>query len=857
MSLAFLRPRGRTPRARFWTSAIIAGASFVVLYAGIEALFGTSATLILYPPLLWIGYTLAARRYHDIGKSPARLLLLLIPIIGVIVTFFDLAFRKGTEGDNRYGPDPLTEGIDYLTVKLPLFDANGAAIVNDVTQINPVRVAAIVVPTSVDEVVAAIQRTSGAISVGGGHFSMGGQTASEGSLHLDMRRLNGVLAFSPAARTIRVQSGIRWCDLQRFLDPHGLSVKIMQTYANFTVGGSLSVNVHGRYVGLGPLILSVRAIRLVLGDGSLVEATPTHNSEIFHGVIGGYGALGVIVEAELDVAENTRVERVAVKLPTKKYNEHFRQHVRNARRAVFHNADLYPPHYTKARSVTWLETTDAATEPRRLQQAGRMHLVTKYFMWAISETPLGKWRREYLVDPLVYMKRVVHWRNYEAGYDVAELEPPSRKARTYVLQEYFVPVARFDEFVPKMSEILNRHRVNVINISVRHALPDPGSLLAWAREEVFAFVLYYKQRVRDNARTRVGVWTRELIDAALSCGGTYYLPYQPHATREQFHAAYPRAKELFALKRRYDPQFRFRNVLWDTYYDEAEPRKDVVAGSEFHSVFGEVASFDAFYQFLQNVYHIYPEDRFQTLIKEACTTCKTDEEIYRYVQQRLPDIKPALADVQYALPALRKQKEEIARQTLAILGERKVIHGYIEIGSTGRYVSELRKHVEIEEPIFIVNDVAPSNSPVDIAERGGLAKIGTFVPLGDYEPLDEGIPDATIDVVTCYIGLHHAPPDRLGPFVDSLKRVLRPGGLLIVRDHDVKTPQMNAFVSLAHTVFNAGLGVPWETNRNELRHFASVEQWTQYLAGRGFRDTGARILQDHDPSDNTLMAFTS
>jgi FAD/FMN-containing dehydrogenase len=101
---------------------------------------------------------------------------------------------------------------------------------------------------------------------------------------------------------------------------------------------------------------------------------------------------------------------------------------------------------------------------------------------------------------------------------------------------------------------------------VRHAQKDPGTLLAWARGETFAFVLYYKQRTRDNAINRVAVWTRELIDAAISCGGAYYLPYQPHATHAQFHAAYPRATELFALKRRLDPAFRFRNVIWDKYY---------------------------------------------------------------------------------------------------------------------------------------------------------------------------------------------------------------------------------------------------------------------------------------------------
>jgi FAD/FMN-containing dehydrogenase len=123
-------------------------------------------------------------------------------------------------------------------------------IVNDVTGLNPVAVWAIAKPQTIEEVVEAIVQYQGSISVGGGHFSMGGQTASPSSLHLDMRQMNKVIWFSPMTKTIRVQAGIRWCDIQRFIDPHDLSVKIMQTYANFTVGGSLSVNVHGRYMGL-------------------------------------------------------------------------------------------------------------------------------------------------------------------------------------------------------------------------------------------------------------------------------------------------------------------------------------------------------------------------------------------------------------------------------------------------------------------------------------------------------------------------------------------------------------------------------------------------------------------------------
>ena len=545
-------------------------------------------------------------------------------------------------------------------------------------------------------------------------------------------------------------------------------------------------------------------------------------------------------------------------MPLPAYAEHFRKTVRESPRAVFHNADLYPPDFTRVRSVTWVETERAATVPHRLRRPRRLHPLNTYFLWAFTETPLGKWRREFLVDPLLHLRRRVHWRNYEAGEDVAEIEPLSREWRTYVLQEYFVPVGRFDEFVPKMAEILGRHGVNTVNVSIRHARADPGSLLAWARGEVFAFVLYYKQRVRENARNRVAVWTRELVEAALSVGGTYYLPYQPHATPAQFLRAYPRAGEMFALKRRLDPDFRFRNVLWDTYYAPTlkSPAPRRAAESEFHVVYSDTELQDGFYRFLQNVYRLFPEDRFHTLIKQACAKHATDEAIYRHLQESLATIKPLLSEVFYALPSLAKQKREMARQTREILGNGRAPQGYLEIGTPGRYVAALRGALNLAGPVYLVNDMAPTNSPVDIAERGSLRAAGRFVPMSDYAAFaPEAIPAGSVDLVSCFIGLHHAPPERLSGFVSSIARVLRPGGRFVLRDHDVRTPAMNALVSLAHTVFNAGLGLPWEVNQQERRLFASVADWVRVVEAQGLSDSGRRLLQAHDPTDNTLLVF--
>jgi FAD/FMN-containing dehydrogenase len=456
-----------------------------------------------------------------------------------------------------------------LAVGRPMLHAAEPTIVNDVTQLNPIRVEHVAKPSNAEEVRELVRSHAGPISVAGGRYSMGGQIASEGALFLDMRGMDHVLAISPREKTITVETGISWRKIQEAIDPRGLSVKIMQSYANFTVGGSLSVNVHGRYVGQGPLIGSVKSIKIVLADGSLVAASPTENSDLFYGAIGGYGGLGVLVEATLDLVEDVRVERDIRSLPADEYKKFFFENVRNSSSAIFHNGDLYPPGYDQVMAITWSETDRPATVPDHLQPVRPANWWDHLTLFEVSELPFGKELRSRVFDPVRLRGHPVVWRNYEASYDVGQLEPSSRTRSTYVLQEYFVPVGRFDDFVPELRRIFQSHHVNVLNVSIRHARKDPGAVLAWAREECFAFVVYYKQGVDEAARREVGVWTRELIDAALAVGGTYYLPYQIHATDEQFRRAYPRADEFFALKRRYDPDYRFRNRLWDRYYHPA------------------------------------------------------------------------------------------------------------------------------------------------------------------------------------------------------------------------------------------------------------------------------------------------
>ena len=437
-------------------------------------------------------------------------------------------------------------------------------VVNDVSRLNPVAIAEERRPQSTEEVRDALRAWPGTVSVGGGRYSMGGQIAAADSLQLDMRAMNKVVSFEARRRVIRVQAGMVWRDLQDAIDPHDLSVKIMQSYSNFTVGGSISVNCHGRYVGRGPIVNSVRAVQLVTANADVLELTRSRDPELFGAVFGGYGGLGVITEAELDLEANTRIERIVQDVRLDAYPAYFRDTVLADSQVLLHNADLLPPNFDSPLAISWIATDKPLTHSNRLVPRGLDYRLEKNAMWAITELPGGGKLRSSLVDRELQRKPVV-WRNHEASLDAASLEPRSRTFTTYLLQEYFIPVAEFLPFVREMGRILKARKVNALNVSIRHSPPDPDSLLKWAATEVFSFVLYYKQRTSDSASREVGAWTRELIDSALACGGRYYLPYRLEATPAQFERAYPEYRKFAALKARADPKRRLSNLLWTKY----------------------------------------------------------------------------------------------------------------------------------------------------------------------------------------------------------------------------------------------------------------------------------------------------
>ena len=95
---------GRVRRTTYWITNIICNIIIYILTEATENGFddgGFLIFLLLYIPLCWVYFAVAAKRCHDLGHNGWWQL---IPFYSLW-----LVFQNGQSGDNEYGPNPKGE----------------------------------------------------------------------------------------------------------------------------------------------------------------------------------------------------------------------------------------------------------------------------------------------------------------------------------------------------------------------------------------------------------------------------------------------------------------------------------------------------------------------------------------------------------------------------------------------------------------------------------------------------------------------------------------------------------------------------------------------------------------------------
>lgn len=457
----------------------------------------------------------------------------------------------------------------FLLVSFPAIAADIK--IDDVSRLNETVVSAIRSPTSESDIQQAVRdavTTHKEISIAGRRHSQGGQIMTHDAIVLDMMSFNKIIGLNDDNSVLTVQSGATWAQVQDYLNSYGLAVKVQQSSNIFTVGGSLSVNAHGRDPRFGAIIETVRSFCLVTADGNIINVSRDENGELFKLAIGGYGLFGVITEVQLETTENAVLEKSTREMACNDYPAYLRDTVLNNKSIELHyvRPDIRRDRFMKDCSVT--SYSKIASHPDRLSKLDQERLVatSKWLLNLSRKSDFGKKVRWFIQDEILDApgKVQVLTRNNAMRPPAQFLDYHGVKD-TDVLQEYFVPLHAAKDFMADLQKIVARDKINILSVTLRYVKADRESVLSYSPQDTLAFVLYINHGRDKVSVDTAGIWTRKLIDAALKRGGTYYLPYANYASTAQITAAYPSLPVFFDKKKHYDPSMLFSNKFYEKY----------------------------------------------------------------------------------------------------------------------------------------------------------------------------------------------------------------------------------------------------------------------------------------------------
>lgn len=465
------------------------------------------------------------------------------------------------------GKIPVYDGADVSGVSADPSLLNDASLLSE----TPIHKHIVVTEDPGDALLEAIRaemREAGSqnrpFNIGAARHSMGGQAIPRNGHAVTYE--SAFVEPDTSAGTYRTHAGTRWSAVIDTLDGIGFSPAVMQSNNDFGIAATYSVNAHGWAVPYGPMGATVRSVRMVLADGTLVTASRSENAEMFNAAMGGYGLIGAIVDMEVDMVPNANLDPVFEQMPAEAFPDAFD--------AVLADPDINMAYgrlnvdrenfFRDALLVSYRPSPNQSDLPEASGSGTLAHMARYVYRAQLGREPMkrARWAFETQIAPQIASGPST--RNSLINEPVVTLEDRDPN-RTDILHEYFVDFDRFGEFLEICREVIPGSYQEFLNVTLRFVDQDDESLLSYAPRRRIAAVMSFSQEMTARAEADMERMTRALAGRIIEIGGAYYLPYRLHPTLSQFQAAYPRAGAFATLKRELDPRLLFRNALWDTY----------------------------------------------------------------------------------------------------------------------------------------------------------------------------------------------------------------------------------------------------------------------------------------------------
>lgn len=401
-------------------------------------------------------------------------------------------------------------------------------------------------PTSEDElshlVALAAQNGQKVKAVGAGHSFTAAAVATHHLVRLD--HLKNLIDVDRSQGTVTVQAGIHLYDLNELLFSLGLALPNLGDIAYQTISGSIATSTHGTGRHLTGLAGQVSGLRLIAGDGSVMDLSATKHADLFQAAQVNVGALGIISQVTLNVVPSFRLQATEGAQRLDAVLENLDELVDTNDHYEF----FWIPHTKWALTKANNRTTDPVHIPSQFRRWYADTFLSNYAFGAVCR--LGRFRPSLIPRLATALPSSGVSTYVDESYRVFT----SQRLVRFVEMEYAIPRAHCAEALNRIRRIIDERGYLVsFPVEVRFTAADEIPLsTAHGRESAYIAVHMYKGMEFEP-------YFRDVAAIMADYGGRPHWGKMHYLGASELSALYPRWNDFIKARDRLDPLRTFAN----------------------------------------------------------------------------------------------------------------------------------------------------------------------------------------------------------------------------------------------------------------------------------------------------------
>lgn len=408
-------------------------------------------------------------------------------------------------------------------------------------------------PANVDEVVDVVQiaaeRRIAVKAVGAGHSFT--DIAATPGVSIDLDGLHGILGVDRERKRVRVAAGTRLWQLGPALFEHGLALPNMGDIDRQSVAGAISTGTHGTGARFGGLATQITAATLVTGRGEVLRVDEQHRPELLPAVRVGLGALGILVDVDLQCVDAFLLRSVDHPAPFDDVLDGWEERIAGADHFEFY----WWPHTDVAmtQTTTRLPLDTPYDPPRRLALWAEQRLLANDALRA--QQAVG-----HAIPPLVPSLSRLATRVYGDGSRTGrsfEVFASPRLVR-FRESEYAIPIDALPQALRDLRGLIERSGWRIsFPVEVRAAAADEN-WMSTAYDRPSAYIAVHRY-FRDDPSAYF-----HAFDALMrTYDGRPHWGKMHSRSADDLRPAYPRFDDFLGVRAELDPDRRFANRYLD------------------------------------------------------------------------------------------------------------------------------------------------------------------------------------------------------------------------------------------------------------------------------------------------------